>query len=176
MECKKHNWDVINLLLTIFLDSLGVGIAMPLFTPLILNSNYLATTSKTTLVLSVIFALYPLGMFIGSPLIGYMADKYGKKLVLLNCILGNTIGTLFCFWGILNANLLLICMGRIISGLTAGNVPVAQSAIISLSNTEILKTSRLGYISMVYGLGFTAGPPAWQPYSEYSFLKPMITR
>jgi MFS family permease len=157
-----HDLKISTLLFTIFLDALGIGIAMPLFTPLVLNTNYLFSSNpaaiNTTFILNSIFALYPLGMFIGSPIIGFLADKYGKKIILLNCILGNLIGAIICILGILKANLWLIFLGRLISGLTAGNIPTAQAAIISLTDTQALKATRLGYISMVYGLGFTVGP------------------
>ena len=99
MKCKICNYEIMNLLFTIFLDSLGIGIAMPLFTPLILNSSYFYSNFNSTLLLNIIFALYPLGIFIGSPIIGYLADKYGKKIVLQHCILGNLIGTIFCING-----------------------------------------------------------------------------
>lgn len=179
---KKTSLILKVLLLTIFLDALGIGVAMPLFTPLLLNSNLITNTSiafnHATLLLNIIFALYPLGMFIGSPVIGIMVDKFSAKPVLLNCVLGNMMGVTICIFGILYSNLLFILCGRLLSGLTAGNIPTAQSVIISLSDTQELKSIRIGYISMFYGLGFTVGPilTTFLPehISLFSYSIPMI--
>ena len=35
------------------------------------------------ILLGILFAMYPMGQFIGAPLLGKLSDKYGRKPVLL---------------------------------------------------------------------------------------------
>ena len=75
-------------LVVLFLGYLGFSLALPLFPPLFLDPKHAflpveTTTTMRRILLGILFAMYPLGQFVGAPLLGKFSDKYGRKPVLL---------------------------------------------------------------------------------------------
>ncbi|HLF66433.1 MAG TPA: MFS transporter, partial [Gammaproteobacteria bacterium] len=159
---KRDSLLVIPLFVTIFLDAIGLGIIFPVFTPVFLHNSigllgHDITGQARQIIFGSIIAAYPLAMFLGAPVMGALSDKYGRKKILLLSLLGNAVGFLLSALGLMLHDLLLIFTGRIISGVTAGNIPIAQAAIVDISPEE-KKGIRLGLISVANGIGFTCGP------------------
>ena len=157
---------LIALLLTIFIDAVGLGVVYPVFTSAILEnslsmSQALMTFGAKNTLFNCLLMVFPFAMFLGAPVMGALSDKYGRKLILCISLIGNIIGFSICAIAFLSTSvtemLFLLFLGRIISGLSAGCVPIAQAAIadISLGNE---KASKLGLISVANGVGFTLGP------------------
>ena len=64
----------------VFVDMLGFGLILPLL-PYI-AANYGATPAM----IGLIGAAYPLGQFLGAPLIGRFSDRFGRKPLLLSVL------------------------------------------------------------------------------------------
>src|SRR5262249_38006121 len=65
----------------------GYSLMITVFTPMLLgaDSGFLpsdATVSRRAVVLGIVLCLYPGGQFIGSPVLGALSDRYGRKPVL----------------------------------------------------------------------------------------------
>jgi MFS family permease len=104
-----------------------------------------------------VLAIYPIMMFIGSPLLGALSDKYGRRLILVTCMTGNLIGLLLMGIGVSMNSVTIIVLGRVISGITAASLPVSQAAIIDLS-TEQTKARNISLITAANSVGFIVGP------------------
>lgn len=96
-------------------------------------------------------------MFLSSPVLGSLSDKYGRKKILLLSLWGNALGFAISAIGVALNMLWLIILGRIIAGCTAGSLTIAQAAIIDTSAPE-QKAARLGWVGMANGIGFACGP------------------
>lgn len=147
---------------TVFLDLLGVGIALPVTAPLLLNpySGLLDPThteAYRTIMLGFLVASFPMATFFGSPLLGALSDRYGRKLLLLLSLVGTCIGYLIFAWGIYERSLPLLFLSRIIDGFTGGNISIIQSAIADVSDPTA-RAKNFGLIGMAFGLGFILGP------------------
>lgn len=151
------------LFLTIFIDMLGVGILIPVFPLLILPSSpdvILPTTwtiSQGFILLGWLSATYPLAQFFSAPVLGQLADRYGRKKVLAISIAGTTLGYIIFAIGIATQNIPLLFASRILDGLTGGNISVAQAGIADISTTKN-RARNFGFIGMAFGLGFILGP------------------
>jgi DHA1 family tetracycline resistance protein-like MFS transporter len=77
--------------------------------------------------------------------------------MLVFSLLGAALGFLICAYGVSVHNLWLLFAGRLVSGLTAGNFAIAQAAITDMSTPETTP-SRIGYLVLSNGLGFSLGP------------------
>ncbi|HEX2906907.1 MAG TPA: MFS transporter [Phototrophicaceae bacterium] len=132
----------------VLVDLLGLTIIIPLL-PL-----YAAAFGADAFMVGLLQTAYPLMQLVGSPILGSLSDRYGRKPVLIASQLGTFAG--FILLGFANA-LPLVFLSRIIDGLTGGNIVVAQAAITD-STTEKTRTQGLGLIGAAFGLGFTLGP------------------
>ncbi|MEO0756487.1 MAG: MFS transporter [Cyanobacteria bacterium J06648_16] len=98
---------------------------------------------------------YAICQFFGTPVLGRLSDRMGRKPLLIVSLLG-TVG----------ANILsavapvawLLYLARMLDGITGGNNSVAQ-AVISDITTPDQRTQAFGIFSGMFRLGFVLGPP-----------------
>ena len=149
--------------MTIFIDMLGVGILIPVFPLLILpNSpdNILPTgwtIQQGFILFGWLSAAYPLAQFFAAPILGQLADRYGRKKILAISITGTMFGYILFAIGIATHNIPLLFASRILDGFTGGNISVAQAAIADISTAKN-RARNFGLIGMAFGLGFILGP------------------
>ncbi|MBU3112079.1 MFS transporter [Clostridium lacusfryxellense] len=159
---KKKKSSIGTIFFTVFLDLLGLGIIIPILPALLLDPVHgiLPMTysfSTRTLIYGFLIASYPLAQFFGAPILGSLADQKGRKKLLLLSLIGTVFGYTIFILGILEGNLYLLFLGRIVDGFTGGNIAIAQSAIADVSTKET-KSRNFGLIGMAFGLGFIIGP------------------
>lgn len=150
------------LIVTILIDSLGVGIVYPIFASIFGSSirvPYFQELSPFMLHLSYGIAIgaFPLAMLIGAPILGDLSDQIGRKKVLLISLFGEAAGMLMLGFSLYVRNLLLLVFARVFTGFLAGSIGMAQAAIIDTSS-PLKKTTNLSLISLASALGFTLGP------------------
>lgn len=141
---------------------LGIGIIIPVLPPLFLDPRTglfdpAATHDHRLLVLGFLSASYPLAQFFGAPLLGALADRYGRKKLLAISLVGTLIGYVLFAVGIMQESLLLLFVSRALDGFTGGNISIAMSSIADISD-EKNKTRNFGMIGAAFGLGFIIGP------------------
>src|SRR5688572_33347401 len=85
-----------------------------------------------------------------SPILGGLSDKYGRRPVLFLSIIGTGIG--FVMIGLANS-LWMLFAGRILDGITGGNISTAQAYIADITTTEN-RAKGMGLIGAAFGLGF----------------------
>jgi DHA1 family tetracycline resistance protein-like MFS transporter len=95
--------------------------------------------------------------FFGAAFLGDLSDQIGRKKSLMICLLGAILGYLFSALAVIGGSYLLLLVGRIIAGFTAGSQAIAQAAIVDLSRPEH-KARNLGLILFFTSLGFVFGP------------------
>lgn len=144
------------LLLTIFIDLLGIGIIIPIL------PYYVVNYGASAFVVTALFAIFSLLSFFSSPLLGSLSDKLGRKPILIISLLSTSLGWFIFAWA---PNILWLFIGRIIDGLAAGNFVVAQSYLLDVSEKKE-KTASLGLIGAIFGLGMIIGPAIAGPLSE----------
>lgn len=160
---KSTNFLLFLIFFTVFLNLLGVTIIIPVLGPLMLDSaeSGLLPSSfsfrEEAFILGLLKASYPLMQFMGSPVLGALSDRKGRKPVLTYALLGSVVGYIVFALGILAGNIWMLFAGRIIDGMTGGNIAVVYSAIADISD-EQSKTKNFGLVGMAFGLGFIIGP------------------
>jgi len=158
------NKIIATIFLTIFIDLLGVGILIPVI-PLLfaspLSEFYVlpAGLSLKTgyLLLGLLIAVYPLGQFMATPILGQLSDIYGRKKILALSLLGTSVSYVLFAVGIVFHNIPLLFLSRFFDGLTGGNISVAQAMIGDISTKEN-RARNFGMIGAAFGLGFIFGP------------------
>lgn len=159
---KRGSAAVISLLLMVFIDSLGWGVVFPVLTPLLINNSTGIFPAGSTLTLrnfwfECIIAVYCIFMFLGSPVLGSLSDRYGRKIILMVSLSGLGIGFGIGAIGVWLKSLVLIVIGRIVSGATAGSMPIAQAGIVDISTPDQV-AKRMGLTTLAGSIGFSCGP------------------
>lgn len=138
---------------TVLLDMVALGIIVPVFQPLVLSFTHgdFASASLLSGVLATIFAVV---QFFGSPILGTLSDRVGRRPVVLLSNLGTALDYLILA---LAPNLIWLFIGRTLSGATTASISVA-SAYIADVTPEDRRAGAYGMISAAFGVGFVVGP------------------
>jgi DHA1 family tetracycline resistance protein-like MFS transporter len=134
--------------LTVLIDLVGFGIVIPLL------PFYAEHFNATPFEVGMLVAVYSLAQFIFSPILGRLSDRYGRRPILFLSILGSGVGYLVL--GLAGA-LWLVFIGRILGGVTAGNLSTAQAYIADVTSREN-RAKGMGLFGMAFGIGFITGP------------------
>src|SRR4029079_10160002 len=135
---------------TVFIDLVGFGIVIPVL-PFYAEGTIFNATPRTV---GLLFASYSVMQLIFSPILGGLSDKFGRRPVLLLSIIGTGIGFLVLGYAY---TLWMLFAGRILDGITGGNISTAQAYIADITTKEN-RAKGMGLIGAAFGLGFIFGP------------------
>ena len=152
--------------ITVFIDLVGFGIVIPVLPFYAEGTKFGATPSQVGL----LFASYSVMQFIFAPVLGRLSDKYGRRPVLLVSLLGTASG--FLILGFANT-LWLLFVGRIIDGISGGNISTAQAYIADVTTKED-RAKGMGLIGAAFGLGFVFGPAIGGILSRWGINVPFL--
>jgi MFS transporter, DHA1 family, tetracycline resistance protein len=161
---KKLRHPMIVIVFTVFVDMLGFGILIPVI-PLLLadpaSSYYLLAKnvdySQGYILLGFLTAVFPIGQFFATPILGELSDKFGRKNILAISLAGTCISYLIFALGIFTKNIPLLFISRFFDGITGGNIAVAQAAIADIT-TPKNRAKNFGLLGAAFGVGFIIGP------------------
>jgi MFS transporter, DHA1 family, tetracycline resistance protein len=139
---------LLSIFLIVLVDVLGLTIILPLL------PFYAESLGATPRVFGLLVATYAICQFLAGPPLGHLSDRVGRRPVLLVSQIGTCIGFLMLAYA---HSLWLVFLARIIDGLTAGNLTVAQAYIADVTTPEN-RTKSFSYIGIAFGLGFLVGP------------------
>jgi len=151
------------LCIILFLGYFGFSLTLPLFPALFLNTNTyflsLSITKQTRqILLGILLAMYPLGQFIGAPILGKWSDKYGRKPILLISLIILVPAYFTSAIAILYAQPVLLFISRFFTGLLAGDIVIAQAAVADTSKDVTTKTKSFGWLMFFGSTAFFFGP------------------
>lgn len=150
------------LYLAIFNGFVGYSLMIAVFTPLFIHGHgQLAPTQwslgKRSVVLGIVLSLYPLGQFFGSPILGALSDRFGRRAPLNISIALCVLGYVFIAYAVGGQVLWLLMAALFITGIIEANIAIAQSAIADVT-TEEDRGRRFGYIYVAVSLAYVIGP------------------
>lgn len=151
---------------TVFIDLVGFGIVIPVLPHYAEGTQFNATPRA----IGLLFASYSIMQLLFSPILGRLSDKHGRRPVLLFSLIGTGIG--FLILGFANT-LWMLFLGRIIDGISGGNIATAQAYIADIT-TETERAKGMGLIGAAFGLGFIFGPAIGGILSQWGIHVPFF--
>lgn len=147
---------------TYALDLLGFSIAFPIMAPLLSDTNltYFAADVSPhvrNLWIGISFSIFGIMQFLFAPIIGTLADKYGRKRTFIITVANTALGFAITAFGVWEESLTLLIIGRAWTGISSGNLGLSQSATADITSPK----DRPRAFSLLIGIGsfgFMFGP------------------
>lgn len=163
---KFFTKPLIIIYITVFIDLVGFGIVIPALPYYAESPAFHATPFE----IGLITASYSIMQFVFSPILGSWSDKIGRRPVLFFSILGSAVGYIFIGFAF---TLWMLYVGRIIAGITGGNISTAQAYIADVTTREN-RAKGMGLFGAMFGLGFIFGPAIGGILSRYGIQVPFL--
>jgi MFS family permease len=146
----------------IIIAFLGYSMMVTLFVPMLMHKSagFLPenfTTAQRTTLLGLLLALYPLGQFLGCPIIAALSDRFGRKPMLLGSLSITTICYLFICLALQGKSFLLLTVSCLVGGLSESNIAVTQGAIADVTAPSD-RGRWFGYIYSACSVSYIVGP------------------
>jgi MFS family permease len=134
--------------LIVFVDILAFTLVLP-YLPFYAE-KFGATPTQVGLILT----SFSFCQLLAGPVLGRMSDRMGRKPVLILSQIGTCLGFVLLA---LSKSLWMVYLARVLDGITAGNITVAQAAISDITKPE-QRAKAFSLIGVSFGLGFFVGP------------------
>ena len=121
-------------------------------------------------VVGLLISAYALCQLISGPVLGRLSDHMGRKPLLIVSQLGTLVGFLILAY---STTLWMVFLSRIIDGLTAGNLSLAQAYIADVTEPDN-RAKSFGVIGIAFGLGFLVGPAISGFLAQYNNVYPIF--
>ena len=139
--------------MALFIDSLGIGIIIPVAPKLIMELSGLPLAEAAPIA-GWLTLSYALMQFVFSPILGNLSDKYGRKPILLASLAALAID--YVLIG-LAPTLAWLFVGRIIAGIAGATFATANAVVADIIPPE-KRAKYFGFNGAAWGMGFVIGP------------------
>ncbi len=158
----------------VFVGFLGYSLMIATFTPMILrNDNGMlpqsAGLTQRSIVLGIVLSLYPLGQFLGSPVLGALSDRYGRRPILIGSLSAAVVLYAVIALSLEIQSLALLMVSSFLAGLSESNIVIAQGAIADTAPRED-RNRLFGYIYLSASLAYVVGPLGGGKLADHSLV------
>ncbi len=143
---------------------LGYGIMLPLL------PFFVQAQDGGAAIAGGLMSMYSTIQLVSGPILGAFSDRYGRKPVLVFCLLGTAISYLLLS---LADSLSIIFLAVFIDGLTGSNLTLAHAYVADTTTAEN-RAKGINYSQLAFGLGIMAGPILGGLLSGYGLSLPAL--
>ena len=153
---------------TAFLGAVGFGIVGPVLPFLV--ARFEVDPARTAAAIGWLASSFALCAFQSAPALGALSDRFGRRPVLIVSLLGTVAG--YAIYGLAGA-LWMLFLGRIVDGLTAGNIGTLFAYLGDTTPPED-RGRTFGLVGASFGAGFIVGPAVGALASRLSLEAPFF--
>ena len=151
---KKTNLPIKIIIFTVILDSVGIGIMIPVLPSLMTDVLPGKTVAEAAVWGGILASIFAVMQFICGPILGSLSDTFGRRPVILVSLIFMAFD--YIIMG-LATSVWMLLFGRVLGGITASTHSTAAAYVADISSSE-QKAARFGYIGAGFGIGFVLGP------------------
>ncbi len=141
------------ILITLFIDIVGIGIVVPVL-PELIKELAGGSTAMAGRYVGIIAATYSLMQFLCAPIMGALSDRFGRRPIILASLFG--LGIDFLVQG-LAPSIGWLFLGRLLAGIMGASFTTANAYIADVLTREN-RARNFGLVGVMFGLGFIFGP------------------
>jgi len=139
--------------ITVLLDMISFGIIIPVFPQLILKLQG-GDMAGAAAIFGVFGTAFALMQFIFSPVQGALADRFGRRPVILLSNLG--LGLDYVVMAVA-PTIPILFFGRLVSGATSASFSISGAYVADVTPPQE-RAARFGMLGAAFGIGFIIGP------------------
>ena len=160
--------SLVLLLVIALLNTIGITIIVPIVP--FLTLRYLAHPNNLAAIVGWLTAAYAICQLIAAPGLGVLSDRFGRRPILFICLLGSAVGYLILGLG---GALWLLFLGRIIDGLTGGNISVLFGYVADITEPKD-RGKYFGMLGAAAGIGTLIGPAVGGLLATINYRTPFL--
>lgn len=157
------------ILMTVMIDSMGIGLILPVMPDLIEEVGGL-TLAEAAVWGGLLTTSFAVMQFLFSPTIGNLSDRFGRRPIMLVSLAVMAADYLVMA---LAGSLWLLLAGRIVGGIAAATPSTANAFMADISKPEE-KAARFGLVGAAFGMGFVLGPLIGGLLAEFGTRAPFF--
>ena len=140
------------IMLTVLIDMAAIGLIVPVLPSIV--GSFTSSQTDQAWWYGAVSTAFGFANFFGSPVLGALSDKYGRRPVLLLGFCG--LAVTFFATALATAIWMLI-VARLVGGLMQANAAVCNAYVADITPPE-LRAKRFGMLGAMFGVGFIVGP------------------
>ncbi len=159
---KTNSLTIFSVLLAIVIEVMGMGLFMPLLPDLFWSPHSPLLSPDAShfwrqMDYGLSFAFWAVGIFFGAPFLGNVADRVGRKKVLVLSLALVMVSYFLSYLSLVLGSNILFMLSRLMSGFFASSFPIAQAIIVDTSADEN-RARNLGWVTLAASIGIVIGP------------------
>ncbi|HEX4235930.1 MAG TPA: MFS transporter [Caldimonas sp.] len=140
------------IMITVLIDMVSIGLIIPVLPPLV--GTFTSSPSEQAFWYGAVTIAFGVANFFGSPILGRLSDRYGRRPVLLIGFSGLALS--FLVTGLATALWMLLVV-RLFSGAMQSNIAVANAYVADIT-PPAERAKSFGKLGAMIGMGFILGP------------------
>lgn len=153
MRAMKTRLPVLFIIITVMLDSVGIGLIMPVMPSLIRDITG-ETISEAVVWGGLLAFTFAFMQFLFGPTIGNLSDRFGRRPVLLTALV--IMSGSYLVFGMAQS-IWLLFVARVATGITGATFSTANAYMADITPPE-KRAASFGLTGAAFGLGFVIGP------------------
>src|SRR6266852_399844 len=150
---RTRQASVVFVLITVFIDVLGMGLVIPIL-PRLVQNMLGGSISDASFVFGLLVSIYAVMQFFCAPVLGALSDRFGRRPVILLALAG--LGFDYILLSVAPTIWWLV-LGRVVAGIFGATFTPAGAYIADVSPPE-KRAANFGLMGVAFGLGFITGP------------------
>ncbi|MBV1776820.1 MFS transporter [Burkholderiaceae bacterium DAT-1] len=143
------------------LSTIGAALPYPILAPLFADGSINGLNQfaglPPKLLLGIALAVNPLGLLLGSIMLGPLSDRYGRRPLLLFTTFSSAVGHAFTLWALLAQHYPLFVLARFVTGLNEGNTAIARAMLADHMEGDA-RTRAFAWLNGAAYAGWLLGP------------------
>ncbi|HEX6363833.1 MAG TPA: MFS transporter, partial [Albitalea sp.] len=140
------------IMLTVLIDMMAIGLIIPVLPALV--GSFTGSNADQAFWYGAVTFAFGIANFFGSPILGALSDRFGRRPVLLLGFCGLALNF---FATAMSTALWMLIAVRLVGGAMQSNAAVANAYVADITPPED-RARRFGMLGAMFGLGFILGP------------------
>ncbi|WP_395702630.1 MFS transporter [Aquabacterium sp.] len=152
----------------VLIDMISIGLMVPVLPHIV--GRFTHSNDEQTLAFLVVTLAFGLANFMGSPVLGALSDRFGRRPVLLIGFAGLALS--FFVTAAATALWMLVAV-RLFSGAMQSNISIANAYVADISTPQD-RARRFGQLGAMFGIGFILGPVIGGVLGDHDVRLPFV--